>query len=364
MNDHPLWAELERDGATWGEARAVGAWTTALDFGDPERELDALLTGAALVDASARGTLVVSGEDRAAWLHGLCTQEVKKLRPGEGARACHIDVRGRVIADLGVSALDDLLVLDVEPGVAPNLKRVFRRYVVMEDVKVTDRSEQTGSLELLGPGWAAALAWVGLGDELAALLHLSPHAVAPLELRGVECMAVGTRRLGVPGVRLSCPREALGRVWRALRANPAVAPCGWRAQETARVLLGQPRQGAELSEEVLFNELGLDEAVSFNKGCYLGQEVIERVEARNRAGRRLMGLQVEGEAPPAGSELMLDGKKVGVLTSAAAYQGQAWGMGFVAHAKAEEDARVEVAGRPARLLERRNLSRETLGWGI
>jgi folate-binding protein YgfZ len=344
---NPLESTLQKHNARLGlvdEALGSKAWHTALDFGDPQAEREALSQSVGLVDASARGTVVVSGPDRVAWLHGLCTQDIKGLAPWHNAYACHIDIKGRIVADFSALALDELLVLDTEPGVGRPLMRTLRRYVVMEQVKLEDRADWTGTLELFGPQAFDLCAQVFEGDALST----QEGAAAPGFWGQVDCLLSSTWRLGVPGVRVKCPVGDLAALWEAL-AQAGARPCGYEAAEQVRVAHGAPRFGAELDPSVLFNEVELSGAVSFTKGCYLGQEVVERVDARGRLGRRLLGLRAEADVPLVpGMVICNDARDLGTVTSAATWQGQALGMGLVHRAANEPGTQVWV-----RLQERR-----------
>lgn len=318
----------------------------ALHFGDSDLEFRAIEAGAALVDLSHHGALVVRGEDRASWLHGLCTQDIKGLGPRESAYACHIDIKGRVVLDFQVSNLGDCLALETEPGGATVMRRKLRRFVVMEDAKISDRSDETGMLEILGPKSGACLDRAaaesvveGLGGNLGAAL-----------IGGVDCMVRPSSWASAEGFRILCAREELVQVWSALlEANEgALVPCGAQARERMRVWRGVPRLGSELSESALFNELDLSNAVSFTKGCYLGQEIVERVDSRGRVGRRLLGMTlVEGPhgLPPAGAKISNEARKLGAVSSAAhGPSGERFAMGFVHRAGNEPGSRVFVDG--------------------
>lgn len=352
---NPLQATLEQHGARMGlvpEALGGRAWHTALDFGDPQAEQAALTQGVGLLDASARGTVIARGADRVTWLHGLCTQDIKGLGAWREAYACHIDIKGRIVADFHVLALEDMLVLDTEPGLGRPLMRALRRFVVMEQVKLEDRGDWTGTLELFGPQSFDLCAQVFDGDALST----EEGAAAPGFLGEVDCLLSSTWRLGVPGVRIKCPLGQLGAVWAAL-AQAGARPCGHQAAEQVRVAHGVPRFGAELGEQVLFNEVELRQAVSFTKGCYLGQEVVERVDARGKLGRRLLGLRALAEVPlAAGMVICNEARDLGTVTSAARWEGQALGMGLVHRADNEPGTQVFVRLQeqrwPALLVER------------
>jgi folate-binding protein YgfZ len=317
--DRPLEALLNAAGAAWvelpGAWGAAAPWSTPLDYGDADAESRVVLEGVGLSDLTQRGMLAVSGLDRARWLHGLCTQHIKGLQPMQGGYACHVDIKGRIQADLWALNAGEVLLLDVEPGVARPLRRVLKGFIVMEQVKLVDRSGVMGAVGVVGPqsarllsGQAPDVAW-----EQLPVGHAHPAVIA-----GVECLVWRVGRVGGLEYQLVALREELASLWSALREAGA-SPVGWTALERARLRAGRPRFGAELSGEVLFNEAELQEGVSFNKGCYLGQEIIERVDARGNINRRLRTLlQAPGRPPlPVGATLRNAERRLGEVTSAA-----------------------------------------------
>jgi len=343
--ENPISETLRSLGAEMAPVRNVGgqkSTQTALSFGDVGGELEAIQTSAALVDLSARGLLAITGADRAAWLHGLCTQEIKGMSSGEGAYACHIDIKGRIQADMRVSVFEEMILLDLEPGMAAPLRRLFKRFVVMEEVKISDRSAAAASLALVGPAAGQRLEAVsGL-----ALTALEAHHLLPASIFGCEALVCATDQFGPPAFRVSIARDQYEEVYRGLlAAEGGTRPAGRRALELARIEAGVPRFGAELGGDVLFNEAGLDTAVNFNKGCYLGQEVVERVDARGKVGRKLMGLRIDvpgGGLPPVGSVVANSERKLGALTSVGRYGQRVLGMGFLHRADNAPGAAVQV----------------------
>jgi folate-binding protein YgfZ len=317
---------------------------TAASFGDLAGEVAALFGEVALVDLGERGLLSIAGDDRTKWLHGLCTQDIAGLGPLEGAYACHIDIKGRIIADFRVVNLGDFLLLDTEPGMARPLRRALKRYVVMEKIQARERMAEVGQLGLVGPGAIEVLA--KLTGDRDALAGLKVHGAAPVEFGGAEVLAIRTDQFGVDGLRLVGPHAELASLWGALAAH--ARPVGTRALELVRIWHGRPIFGADLGPDVLFNEACLGDAVSFTKGCYLGQEVVERVDSRDRAPRKLVALDFDATIPsetrPTGP-LRLDGQEVGLLTSYGALPaaGYARGLALVRRGAWGAGQRLEAA---------------------
>lgn len=285
-----------------------------------------LLEGAALVDLRADETLEVTGSDRVRWLHGLCTQHIKELGVGQGAYACHVDVKARIVADMRVMVFPDRFWLNADPGVGKILRRALRKYVVMEDVKIRNATAEIAVLGVFGPHAADMLIAAGAATEIRGL---APNHWIFDDGMEAEAVIAADGRLGVPGYRLMMDPEDVDILVPEL-------DLGWASAEdceVVRVRNGLPRLKADLADGVLFNEAGLDTAIHYQKGCYLGQEVVERVHSRGRVSRRLLPIVIEASEdtlPPSGA-LIRGARKYGALTSVAWQpdRAQAAALGFV-----------------------------------
>lgn len=302
--------------------------TEQRSFGDVAAEYGALGQGAGLVNRSHRGLLEVKGKDRQAWLHNLTTHHVKSLSQGDGNYAFVLNVKGRILFDVHIFAEREALFLDIERSFLPVALAHFNKFIIMEDVQVRDRSSEFLQMGLSGAKTAALLA--ALGFETASQLTLS--ARRPMHSDNCQLSVSRTDFCGPFGVELSIPVENAEAVYAQLtdpkRPGHAI-PVGKEAVEVRRIEAGIPAAGREITDEVLPAETGqLGRAVSFNKGCYLGQEVVERMRARHVVARQLVGLVFGGVpaapgvlsggvvAAPGVVELMdEDGKAVGNVTS-------------------------------------------------
>ncbi len=279
-------------------------------YGDASKGALAARSGAGLIDRSDRGRLAVVGPDRTGWLHGMVTCDVKRLAPGTGAEAAAVTAKGKLVAVCRVLMRKDEIWLDVEgERLAPALEHL-RRFIVMEDCEVQDRSDETAMLGVHGPRA------VEIARKFApGLPELDEFAQAVVSVAGQGAVAVGSRELGLPGIDLWLSPASCPPVWHALREAGAAA-IGEDAAEILRVEGGRPRFGADLDEDVLPLEAGLDRAISYDKGCYLGQEVIARVTYRGHVNRKLIGLSIDGTEPaPAGAQLLHEGKPAGEIRS-------------------------------------------------
>jgi tRNA-modifying protein YgfZ len=295
-------------------------------------EYSALHESCGLIDRSERGKLALSGPGAVEFLNGQVTNELATLQPGEGCYAAFLTHKGKMLGDLRILARGDdpagkpdELLLDTERVALQALFDMIRRFKVGYDVELHKRTVERGLLSLIGPdadrvaGVASALA---VPSSLAARSSIEPtesvslqateHANAPVEIDGISALAVRTD----VGVDLLCDAADSERLTAALLARGAV-PVSEQSVECLRIEHGRPRYGIDLDDTTIPQEAGLNErAVSFTKGCYVGQETVARLFYRGKPNRRLCGLRLSAAALP-GAELRLGERVVGRLTSAA-----------------------------------------------
>lgn len=283
---------------------------------DPERDYAAVVTGPAMVHRSRRGLLEVTGKDRLAWLHNLTTNHVKTLAPGDGLYAFALNVKGRILFDLNILALRNLLRLDIDRAFLPVAMSHLNKYIIMEDVQIRDRSHEFTCFGLSGAATPTLLETLGAANA-RTLAQFGPASIRVAE---VDVALFRHDFCGPYGVDMLIPREAAEVIWNTLTDSAPAAhaiPVGMEAVEIRRIEAGIPAPGSEITEEFLPAETGqLERAVSFNKGCYLGQEVVERMRSRHVVARQLVGLRFDDALPPPGTTLLAeDEKPVGVVTS-------------------------------------------------
>ena len=295
----------------FGEAATVGTYAgaeTVLHFGSPARELDALRSGCAVFDLGWRCKLVVSGEDRVRWLNGMVSNNTRDLTQDHGNYNFVLNSQGRIQADLVAYQRGDFYLLETEAALLPVLKEFFERYIIMDDVEIGDISSRLVSLGVGGPLAEEVLIRAGLVPDGLTLSAMQSGQLAD----GVWSSAGEVSASGYTLVKDVVERrgwyelwlapENVERVWQALLASGA-APAGAMALEWQRILLGLPRM-SEMGGKVLPPETGQDYALHYAKGCYLGQEIVERIHSRGQVHRRLMGLVLDGPAPEVGTKLM------------------------------------------------------------
>lgn len=270
--------------------------------GSPSSSYAAITDGAALVDRSERGKLALVGSEAKAALNGVVSNDVAVLEPGHGLYAAVLTPKGKMLGDLRVLDHGGELALDMERAALQPVFDVLRACLVGFDATLEKRTLQRGLLSLLGP---ASRTVSGALD-----LPYLEHDHAPGEIGGQAVVLVATDL----GVDVLCGSDAIEAVSAALMAAGAVGSDAATA-EIARVESGRPRYGVDLDDSVIPQEAGLnDRAVSFTKGCYVGQETVARLFYRGKPNRHLRGLRLS-EPAPAGAELTLADRGVGTLTS-------------------------------------------------
>jgi folate-binding protein YgfZ len=285
-------------------------------FGSPSEEYAATTTAAALFDFSDRTLVELTGSDRVKFLHSFCTNDVKRLGAGQGCEAFVPNVKGRVVGHVWIDATDSSLWLDADPGSAERLVPHLERYVINEDVAIADRSADWGELLLAGPEAADRLARVGI--EVAALANLEHLGCNLLDTPArVRRFDVGPQR----GYAVIARRDRLAALWSRL-CEAGVRPAGSAVWTALRIEAGLPVCGVDITDENLVQEVGRTQtAVSFTKGCYLGQEPIARLDAMGHVNRELRSLRLAGgTVPHPGSRVFSDAmatQAVGTVTSAA-----------------------------------------------
>lgn len=286
-------------------------------YGDITSEYRALIQSAGVLDFSFRSRLCVVGADRVRFLHGQVTNDIKKLKPGEGCYAALVNAKGRTESDLNVYCLADELLLDFEPGLSGAVSERLEKYIIADDVQLVDVAALYGLLTVQGPRAAEAMQAMNWVSELPSQMFSFTKFAMP----GGEGYLVNRPRLGSTGYDIFLPtaelREAIEMVIGAVK-RVAGCPVGWHAYEMARIEAGIPRFAADVDATNIPLEAGLEkQAISFSKGCYIGQEVISRIKTYSEVAKSLRGLRLEpGMLPAKGDKLFQDGREVGYVTSA------------------------------------------------
>jgi folate-binding protein YgfZ len=275
---------------------------TATDTTLLDAEYRALIEGCGLLDRSERGKLALTGPGAKEFLAGQVTNDTEALVPGEGCYAAFLTPKGKMLGDLRILDVGEELLLDTERVALQGLFDMIRRFKIGYQVQLHKRTVERGLLSLLGPDTPR----VASAETLPAV----EHANAAVEIEGVAAIVARTDT----GVDLICDAADTEELANALRDRGA-APVSEEAAEIVRVEQGRPRYGIDLDETVIPQEAGLNErAVSFTKGCYVGQETVARLYYKGKPNRHLRGLRLSAPAEP-GAELRLGERAVGRLTS-------------------------------------------------
>ncbi len=348
MSVEPIQNEFLRQAG--GHFETIPSCEIVAHFGHPAREYEVARAGAGLYPALDRGMIEITGVDRAAWLHNLVTNAVRDLQPGDGNYTFAANLKGRILFDLNVLVCPGAIRLDLDRRAVPVALNHFNRYLITEDVVIEDMTASYARFALVGPRAPEVAANAGV-PETAAMAQLAPAFV---DLPGQRVMVFRHDSAGVFGLEICVPAEFADEVWSHLLdvGRPAgIQPVGRSALRTLRIEAGIPVWGEEIDDQVLPAEtLQLDRAVSFNKGCYLGHEVIERVRSHHALPRKLVGLRLAQLPADATLPIPLraDDKVVGRLMSFCHSPGVGApiGLGYLLSACANPGATVVVATDP------------------
>jgi len=317
------------------EFQPYGDWVEIVStFGEPQAEYSAIRKGAALMDLPQRGLLEFTGRDRLAFLNNLLTNQTfdkqtkTGLAPGSGIYAFFLNAKGRIVTDMNVleSPAGDRTWLDMDGRMVEPLRKAFDKYLFTEQVKMTNLAGTKQTLALIGPG---AFDLLNQSAQPAVMLT-APLSVGLTSLLGIDVALFRDDVCGVPGFHLIVSTEQAALLWTRLlerfgqfdeqTRKRGLRPVGWAAFNTTRIEAGRPLFGIDFDDSVLPAELGpvtFSRAISVTKGCYLGQEIVARMYARQQLSRQLVGLKFGNNALPlAGAHLYDDAQnQVGGITS-------------------------------------------------
>jgi glycine cleavage system T protein len=281
-------------------------------FSDLQGEWSAVRERCGLLDARFRGLLRLTGPDRTTFLQGMITNDVANLQNGQGTYAALLNIQGKIVSDIRVYVLAEELWLDVPVGRANVVRPTLEHHIIADDVEFI-ADERATLVVIEGPQAARVVKGV-FGESVA---ELPPLAHRELSFEGSPVRLATVTHTGETGYFVFGNPATGASLWQRCRAAGA-EPVGMEALDVLRLEAGIPWYGRDMDENMLISEVGLDAAISYRKGCYLGQEVVERVAARGQVQRKLVGLTCDGQVvPPPDCRLVRDGNEVGWITSAA-----------------------------------------------
>ena len=251
----------------------------------------------AWMDLSARGKIRLTGEDRVRLLHAMTTQHIEQMTPGAGGYAFFLNAQGRILGDANVFCFEDYLLLDTEPETRQKLYEHMDRYIIADDATLEDATGRTATIAIEGPDAAAVLQKLGIPapEQEYATAPWGDRAVARVNSTGEKGFFVFLSAEDKTGLTASLAEAGV----------PEATPGDARI---LRIENGRPRYGEEITERYLVQETGQLHAVHFTKGCYLGQEIVERVRSRAQIHRALHRLEIESAEPPAAGVKLTSGE--------------------------------------------------------
>ena len=262
--------------------------TTHATPAGPPVGYNALRTSAAWLDVSARGRIKASGEDRARLLHAMTTNDIERLTPGTGCYAYFLSAQGRILADVNVICRPDHFMLDTEAETREKVFRHLDAFIIADDVTLEDVTDETAAIAIEGP-------------EAAAMLEKIGAPTPEIEFGNAEwngALVIRSTYTGAPGFVIVVSKTERGSFVNRLE-SAGLIPASEEAFRIVRIENGRPRYGEDIGERYLAQETNQNRALNFRKGCYLGQEIVERVRSRGQVHRLLMSLRIEATEPPA-----------------------------------------------------------------
>jgi folate-binding protein YgfZ len=308
-----LRAEAEKQGRSLASAEYRGA-TTAARFGDLREEFSARLNGCGVHDLGFRARVSITGKDRVRWLNGMVSNNIRDLAIGHGVYAFLLNPQGRILGDMHVFNTGENLIAETDRSQIEKIMATFDHYIIMDDVELADISEMEVAIGLMGPQSREVLQNAGI--EIPEVQPLQT-AIARCNC-GCECIECTViRGDGPESYEIWLTPKNAYETWQALTAAGAV-PTGSEAEEMQRIAAGVPLYAVDIRERDLPQETEQMRALNFNKGCYIGQEIVERIRSRGNVHRKFAGFLAEADAKIAsGTKISVDGKEVGEITSAA-----------------------------------------------
>jgi folate-binding protein YgfZ len=313
---------------------------------------------AALLDTSFRAVFSLTGPDRVRYLNAVLTSNVRDLAAGQGAIGLLLNAQGHIQAELETLALEDRLLIFAHALLQEKTFATLDKFIIMDDATLADETAQSATLAIEGPA-APAIVRDLAGIDLQAL---APYAHAPAGIQtaagAIPCRIIRHSLFGFPGAEFLAARDALQPLWNAAGAAARAhggGPIGYRALNSLRLEAGVPWFGADFDEHQIPHEAALESThISYTKGCYTGQEIVERVRSRGHVNRRRAGLLFSAAEPPlAGAPLSAAGAEAGHVTSAAfsPRTGTPIGMGYLRREHAQPGTALQCGDTQAQVID-------------
>ena len=266
----------------------------------------------------------LSGRDRVRWLNGMVSNNVRDLAAGRGVYAFVLNPQGHILGDLYVFNRGDSFILEIERVQAEAILQIFKRYIIMDKVEIEDLSGKNAVVGITGPKSGQVLASLGFSSSQ------EPLTFTETSFNGIQVIVVRGDNPYVPSYELFVPADKVDSVWNQL-IQAGTEKVSAETLETFRILCGIPKVGKDIRERTLPHETGQERALNFNKGCYIGQEIVERIRARGAVHKIFVGFELQDPFPAPGTKIESAGREVGEITSvmAAPLQGKRLGLGYL-----------------------------------
>jgi len=281
------------------------------DFGDRRAEFHALLSSCAVYDLGWRSKIVLTGGDRVRWLNGMISNNVRDLAAGHGIYSFLLNAQGHIQADLYAFQRGASLLVDTERSQREKVLQLFDHYIIADDVEVTEISDQLTALGLTGPGSRNVLERADISVPELGYLQF-----ADTDWNEASITVLHSGEEAKDSWQVWIALEQVRALWDSL-VKAGARPSGTSALNLFRISRGIPQFGQDIRERDLPQETGQMRALNFTKGCYLGQEIVERIRSRGAVHREFGAFAVEGTLPETGTQIQADGKEVGEITSSA-----------------------------------------------
>ncbi len=346
----PLLALHRSSGATVGEYFGT---LLPSGFGNFASEYAALRETVGLVDTNFRAVFSFTGPDRQRYVNAILTSNVRDLTPGQGTCGLLLNAQGHILAEVETLAREDSILALSHGMIRERTFSTFDKFIIMDDVTLEDLTASTGTLDLIGPNTAALLS--DLGAKTFAGMTILAHEDALLGQ--IPCRIVRREFAGAPAATLIVSREKLPALWSELAERVRVhggTAAGMEAVNSIRIECGIPWFGHDYDDKQIPHEAGLEHShISYVKGCYTGQEIVERVRSRGHVNRRIAELRFFSDsAPVTGTKLLHDGTEIGIVTSAAISPalGQPIGLAYLRSEHSAAGTRLDASGIPAEVI--------------
>lgn len=323
-------------------------------FGQVEHECQIARKAVALFDTCYGAYLYLTGPDRVRFLNAIATNDVKSLAEGHGSLGLLLNPQGHILAELECCALADCILVLSHALVRERTVEWLDKFIIMDDVTLDDATARMGSVALEGPA-AASLLHSICGLKLEAMPELAHHEVV---IGAAGGRVIRRSHFGEIGAEIVAEREALPAIWQTLTDaahQVGGGSIGYDALNALRLEAGMPWFSYDFDDKRIPHEAGLETShISYTKGCYTGQEIVERVRSRGQVNRKRVGLQFDRTSvPPAETKLLSDGKEVGRVTSAAhsPARQRVIGMGYLRHEHTAPGSRLQYEGGTAEVIE-------------